>query len=237
MKKIIITICCVFCFAWMPYYYLMAAMDSTNYQIWSDTFSVGGGEDQTSTNYSLQDTLDQGISSGIATSTNNTMFVGYRSIAYFSGREVLTLSLDTGGLDFGKLDKASAKTVSHTMTVETNSPRGLRVTYTGDTLTCTTCSGTIDPIGATAAESQTATSQFGFNVLYSTSSPATPHAVATTNYGQSSSYAFSSGDEVVTSSSAINPTTFIVNYIANISGSEAPGTYSTTIIYTATANF
>lgn len=236
MKKIIALILFLSAICYWPYV-IFAAMNSSNYQIWSDTFSVGGGEDQTSDNYGLQDTLDQGISSGAASSTNYAMRVGYRSIEYFNGREVLSLSLSSGELDFGSLSKLETKTVSHSITVDTNSYYGIAVTFSGATLTHSTGSGTVDAIGAVATAAVAGQSQFGFNVIYSTSSPALPRATALAPYATPSAFAFSSGGEVINSTGSINPTTFIVNYIANISGLETAGAYSTILTYTATANF
>lgn len=55
------------------------AMSSNNYQILWDNFNQGGGEDSSSTNYGLHDTLgDQGT--GVSSSTNFQLSAGYRVI-------------------------------------------------------------------------------------------------------------------------------------------------------------
>ncbi len=217
--------------------FLFAAMQSTNYQIWADTFSQGGGENQASDNYNLKDTLGEAIV-GISSSTADTIRAGYREIQYFAGREVLTLTVSSSSLELGTLSQALAKTVSHTLAVETNSEGGLSVVFAGSTLTCSACSGanTITGIGASADTSKIGTSQFGFNVIYSTS-VATPRANEVSPYSSTGQYAFHSGDQIISSSRSINATTFNVNYIANIKGTEPDGVYTTTITFTATANF
>jgi len=218
--------------------FLSAAMQSTNYQIWADTFSQGGGENQASDNYNLKDTLGEAIV-GTSSSTADTIRAGYREIKYFTGREVLTLTVSASSLDFGTLSQAQAKTVSHTLAVDTNSENGLSVVFTGSTLTCSACAGanTIAGIGAGANTSKIGTSQFGFNVIYSASTAATPRANEVSPYSSTGQYAFHSGDQIISSSRSINATTFNVNYIANIKGTEPDGAYATTITFTATANF
>ena len=55
-----------------------AAMTSTNYQIGWDDLNAGGGEDGTSTNYGLHDTLGD-IGAGGSSSTNYQLSAGYRA--------------------------------------------------------------------------------------------------------------------------------------------------------------
>ena len=218
---------------------ILAAMSSSNYQIWQDAISVGGGEDQTSTNYTLKDTLGE-LAIDRSSSTNYGLKPGFREVQFFSGLETLSFSVSPSSLEFGKLDKDSTGIGSVTLIVNTNSYTGVSVTYGGATLTCGLCStssgiNSITGIGSSAAASSKGTSQFGFNVIYN--SGTSPVASAISPYNSVGSYAFSSGDQIISSSSQINETTFNVNFIANVSGNENGGNYSTTITYTATANF
>jgi hypothetical protein len=216
--------------------YLSAAMNSGNYQIWQDAISVGGGEDQASSNYNLDDTLGE-FAVGRSSSTNYGLKSGFREVQFFEGEQVLSLSVSPSSLEFGNLATDSTGSGSISLTVDTNSPSGVSVTYSGNTLTCASCSGTntISAIGSSSASSSQGSSQFGFNAIYSSGSA--PVASATSNYSTSGQYAFSSGSEIISSSGAINSTVFTLNFIANISGDETSGTYSTTIVYTATASF
>ncbi len=215
---------------------LLAAMSSTNYQIWQDAISVGGGEDQISSNYSLKDTLGE-LGLGDSSSTNNGLKPGFRSAEFYSGVSVLTFSVSPSSLEFGNLDKFGTAAGALILSVETNSYTGVSVTYGGNTLTCSACTGinTISAIGAGGSPSSIGSSQFGFNAIYS--SGTSPVASSVSPYNSAGVYAFNSGDQIISSSSQINPTTFNINFITNISGNEKNGTYTTTITYTATANF
>jgi len=215
---------------------LIAAMSSGNYQIWQDAISVGGGEDQVSSNYSLDDTLGE-FAVGRSSSTNYGVKIGFRESSFFSGAQVLSLSISPSSLEFGNLTTDSTGSGSVSLVVDTNSFSGVSVTYSGSTLTCSSCGGTntISAIGSSSTASASGSSQFGFNAIYS--SGASPVASATSNYSSSGQYAFSSGSEIISSSGSINETTFNLNFIANISGDESAGIYTTTIVYTATASF
>lgn len=213
-----------------------ASMSSTNYQIWQDAISVGGGQDQSSGNYDLSDTLGE-LAIGHSSSSVDSIKAGFRETEYYLGYEVLSLAVDSSSLDLGELDSEQETNTSHTITVNTNSYHGLSVTFSGNTLTCSSCTGvnTISAIGSSAAASDPGTSQFGFNVVFS--SGTSPTASAVSPYNSSGSYAFNSGDEIISASRPINETVFDVTFIANISGDETAGSYSAAITYTATANF
>ncbi|MDO8669784.1 MAG: hypothetical protein Q7K65_05890 [Candidatus Buchananbacteria bacterium] len=216
--------------------FLEAAMTSSNYQIWQDAISVGGGENQSSNDYILQDTLGEfGLDN--SSSTSSGLKPGFRSQEFYTGQTVLSFSSSQSSLEFGQLDKHGTAVGSLVLIVETNAYTGVSITYAGATLTCSACSGinTVSPIGSTGAASIIGTSQFGFNAIYSSGSA--PIASSLSPYNSENIYAFNSGDEIISSTSQINQTTFDIHFIANISGDEKNGTYTTTITYTATANF
>jgi hypothetical protein len=58
-----------------------------------------------------------------------------------------------------------------------------------------------------------------------------------TNYDTVDLFALNSGDTVASASVDINETIFTVSYLANISSTTTVGVYSTTLTYSATANF
>lgn len=211
----------------------MAAMNSSNYQIWADTFSAGGGEDEASLNYNLVDTIGE-AAIGLASSTNYASRAGFRQAMK---DPVLTLSIGSASLQLGELKKTATKSTSHTLTVESNAASGVSVTFSGSTLTCNACRGTktISAIGSVAAAPAIGASQFGLNAVYK-SGDATP--TAQSPYNGAGSYAFHSGDEIISAAGAMGSSAvFDITFIANISGLEALGTYTTAITYTATANF
>ena len=151
---------------------LSAAMTSNNYQIWQDAISVGGGEDQSSANYGLQDTLGE-LAVDPSSSTNNALKPGFRSNQFFSGQQTLTFSVSPATLEFGKLDKSSTAMGSVVLSVETNSYTGVSVTYGGNTLTCGACTSNpkeVSAIGSGASAANAGSSQFGFNAIYSSGS-------------------------------------------------------------------
>jgi len=233
-KRKAITIICLLVILFVSINVVSAVMTSdSGYQIWADVISVGGIENTASDNYNLRDTLGEGIISR-SSSTNYSSRVGFREMVKNSS---LTLSIDSNAIDLGSLRTTQAGSGSHTLTVETNSSNGVSVTFSGSTLTCSSCAGTneVTGIGGTAVAALIGTSQFGFNVIYN--SGTSPVASSVGSYSTASQYAFNSGDEIASSGSQINSTVFDVTYIANISGAETVGSYSTTITYTATANF
>src|SRR3989338_11013380 len=103
--------------------FLSAAMSSANYQIWQDAISVGGGEDQSSGNYTLKDTLGE-LAIDRSSSTNYGLKPGFREVQFFSGQETLSFSISPSSLEFGKLDKFSTAAGSVALTVNTNSYTG-----------------------------------------------------------------------------------------------------------------
>lgn len=215
---------------------VLAVMNSSNYQIWADVISVGGGEDGLSASYYLYDTIGEGMI-GRSSSTNYSSRAGFREMIRDASVNVLTLTVSANSLALGTLGVATTGAGAHTVSLETNSATGLSVTFSGDTLTCGACSGinTISAIGATAASASAGVSQFGFNVIYNSGDST---ATAQSPYDTAGWYAFNSGDEIISASSAMTASAnFDLNYIANISGAETAGNYSTTITYTATANF
>ena len=235
MKKITIIISILLLAIVVPTGFLMAAMTSQHgYQIWADVVSVGGSEDSVSGgSFQLRDTLGEPIISRSSSTSGYSSRAGFREMEIDTNTQVLTLSVGANSVDLGELNKTQAKVSSHVLTVDTNSPSGVRVLFSGNTLTG--ASGTIAPIGDTAAVSHPGTSQFGLNASYSSGDVA---AQAQSPYNSSGLYAFHSGDDIISSSGALTgPTAFNIGYLANISGAEPSGNYSTNITYTAIANF
>lgn len=236
MVKLINLLICFLVVVFVSPSLLLAAMSSTNYQIWQDALSVGGGEDQTSSNYSLKDTLGE-LGLGDSSSTNNGLKPGFRSAEFYSGVSVLTFSVTPSSIELGNILTTATAAGAVSLSILTNSYTGVSITYTGTTLTCALCTtnNAIAAIGGTAAGSNIGASQFGFNVIYD--SGTAPVASSITPYNSAGLYAFNSGDQVVSSTGPINQTVFNVNFIANRGGTESAGIYTTTVTYTATANF
>ena len=212
---------------------LTAVMTSgSGYQIWADVISEGGLDHTSSTNYQLRDTLGEGAI-GRASSTNYQDRSGFREMEKNPDVQTLTLALSSNSLNFGTLSRSASNIASHTLTLNANSPDGVQVVFTGNTLSSS--GGSITAIGATAAAASAGANQFGFNVIYA-SGDAT--AASQAPYNGASLYAFNGGDTIISASGPMSSAAvFDVNYLANVSTVPAAGSYSAAITYTATANF
>jgi len=219
---------------------IKADTQSTNYIIWADVFNSGGTEGSASTNYSLSDSVGEGmILSPTSTSANYGLKVGFREMY---PDNYLTFSLSAGSLDLGTLSSAVARTASHTMLVDTNAAHGYSVVVSGATLAKGT--DTIDAIGGTEAASNAGSEQFGINLVANTSpsvganpSGTAPIGSVASHYGVANKFAFQTGDEIALAASLVNQTVFTVSYIANISSTSVSGAYTTSLTYAITANY
>lgn len=218
---------------------LWARMESTNYVIWADAFSSGGSEDSSSANYGIQDTIGESvILSATATAATYGIKAGFREMY---PDQYLTFSIADQNIELGELTDSTTGSDSHTMVVSTNAVNGFTITVFGSTLTSGTNS--IDALLAAAASSL-GSKQFGINLVDNTSPNigadpigTAPIGSAATGYDAANQFKFVSGNTVASATNAINQTTFTVSYIANISTDTAGGTYTTTLTYSATANF
>ncbi|MEI6288218.1 MAG: hypothetical protein WCP18_01350 [bacterium] len=236
-KIIIISIFCLFGIAWTTSN-LLAVMNSTHYEIWADAVSVGGGEDQASANYKLQDTVGESAI-GRSTSTNYSARIGFREMELnSSATPALILTLGAGNVNFGTLTKNGPNvTPSHTLITGTNSATGLSITFSGSPLTCPSCASNSN-IGSTVSTPFTAsagTNQFGLSAIFQ--SAISNPAASLYPYNNANQFAFDSSLPLISSSGATGLSTFILKYVANVNGTESPGDYVTTLTFTATANF
>lgn len=148
-------------------------------------------------------------------------------------------SQNGNSIDLGELTASEARSSTSQFAGATNDPLGYVVSLLGTTMT----SGTniINPLSS-PAPSTPGSGQYGIN-LRANSNPNVgqePAGVGTSvpsgNFNIPNQYAFSNG--VLTNSSL--PTefnTFTVSYVVNVAQSQAPGVYSTTATYIATAAF
>jgi hypothetical protein len=155
--------------------------------------------------------------------------------------EALTFTLGTATVALGTIVSGSTTgSGTSTMTASTNGQTGYSVTVNGVTLT--SGSNTVAALAAQTASNQSS-SQFGIN-LVSNTTPSVGSNVsgagsgtATSNYGTTNQYRFVTGDSVASAAAATNSNTYTVSYIANVSGAQQAGAYSTTLTYIATAQF
>ena len=154
--------------------------------------------------------------------------------------ETLTFTLASATVALGTLSTSSTGSGTSTMSASTNASGGYAITVNGTTLT--SGANTISAMAANAASSQ-GTGQFGINLKANTTpsvgsnSSGAGSGVAATNYNTADSFRFVTGETVASASAATNSNTYTTSYIANIGGVQAPGSYSTTLTYIATATF
>ncbi len=168
-------------------------------------------------------TVQQTISFSISTTTIYFGTLGAGAVKYAS-------STNTSG--------DTVETIAHTLSMATNAPSGYTISVRGQTLTSQqNASNTINAIGGTAASSTASTEQFGIRATSSGGTGATVSSPYnfTTSYGYAATATTSS--TLASGSSATNPTTFGLRYIANIASLTEAGSYVASLVYVATANF
>lgn len=144
-------------------------------------------------------------------------------------------------IDFGELSKSQTKTATHQLLVATNAPYGLGITTTGTTLTA---GNYTIPALASPTTSNTGQSQFGINFRANGSpgvglepvGPGTGVSIAS-NYNIPNRFTFNNGDLVASSSGTTDFYRLTGSMVVNISSSQQPGVYSSTILYICLANF
>lgn len=143
-------------------------------------------------------------------------------------------------IDFGELSPTHTATGQSQFIVATNADFGYTIRALGTTMT----SGTnVIPALSSPDVSRVGTSQFGLN-LRANSSPSagsdvqgTGVGVVSPNYNTPNFFQFISGDVLVSATDPDYYRLFTVTYIANVSSTQAPGVYVSTLQYIALASF
>lgn len=226
---------------------------STNYILQNDSINIGGKDSSTSTNYSIQDTIGE-IATGISTSTNYQINVGYRqtldddATISISGPNSISLG-SLGGLVGGITNN------NGTWNVETNSSAGYSL-YIKATSSSAMQSSDSSISDYTASSSPNpdfnwtigiATSTFGFSP-YNSESQITKYKNDGTNCNIGTNITdgqcwqgFSTSNEAIvskTSATDIGGEDTKINFQAEIksNGIQESGSYVATIIITAVSN-
>ncbi|HPF30909.1 MAG TPA: hypothetical protein PLO25_01170 [Candidatus Saccharibacteria bacterium] len=159
-----------------------------------------------------------------------------------------------GTVSFNQLfSPTDTATATSQMSASTNAGTGYSITVNGPTLT--SGSNTVLAMNS-ATTSIRGTSQFGMNLKLNTTATSDPavgaEIDATSNgtnlkgqvasgYNTQDTFKFTSGDSVADSAfGGAGPTDaqiYTVSYIVNVSGSQAAGTYTTTLTYICTPTF
>lgn len=143
-------------------------------------------------------------------------------------------------LSFGELSTSSTKTATSQFSGATNDPTGYSVFINGHTMTA---GNQAIPALSSNAPSAVGTSQFGINLRGNTvpGVGADQTGVGTSaiaaSYNTPNSFRFNDGDLLTSSNLSTDYNITTVSYIVNVSSSQQPGYYATTMTYTAVASF
>jgi hypothetical protein len=143
-------------------------------------------------------------------------------------------------IDFGTFTPATASVAQTQMVAGTNADTGYFISVDGSTLT----SGTNVITNLSSPDvSRPGVSQFGMN-LVANSDPQVGIAPSglgsgapVAGYNTSNLYKFNDGDTVAVANQPDEARRYTSSYIANVSKTQAPGVYVTTLTYVATAGF
>jgi hypothetical protein len=157
---------------------------------------------------------------------------------------VIVFTVTDSTIGFGSLSSSGARWATgdtlgnssavsaHDITASTNATSGYTIYVLGPTLT--SGGNTIDPIGGSATASSPGTEQLGIKVTASGGSGAAVSPYASANYAYN---ATTTQDDIANSGVPSLTTTYSITYLANVSEVTQPGSYGTTLTYTATGLF
>lgn len=231
----------------MPFLVLASVTESTNYRITVDNFGFAG-DDGTSENYGLQETIGEPIV-GVGTSES----YGTQSGFWYKENVLMSVILDTTTEDLGTLIPGTPNTGETVVSVTTDCVAGYDLSVTQDsdmthTDTVTTISGKtvwdqIANSGDGNAVAPYSGTGLGFGVVSSTANKNTTWwGTGTTCDDANQKYAgfpstgASNNNIVEHNSYSLNATDTTVCYKVDVPSTQKSGTYSNTITYTAITN-
>jgi len=191
--------------------------------------------------------IDTGtVATSTATQIQTNLTVS-EALTFCTGTSITGTNCGTAAgstVNLGYASTTTAATGTSILSAATNAASGYSITYTAPT---TLASGANQITAISDAASAVGTKQFGLNLVANTT-PAVGTAVSGTGtatathsagyYDSANNFTFhTSGDTVASVGVPTNGNTFTVSYLANIDGLTPPGAYTTTLTYTATANF
>lgn len=207
-----------------------------------DTVSISGTFGDTGTisiDIITDDTVNvtATVNSSITFTISDTT-VGFGTLSVSTGRWATNDGSSSGGTNASNGIEPTPD--AHTMTVATNATDGYAITYNGATLTSgsDTISGAAESGGnECAGDSDCApgTEQFGISI--DTNGDASIDADYARDASADFSFVAGTTTSIITETGPTATETFGVSYIANISGTTEPGSYSTNITYVATGIF
>jgi hypothetical protein len=144
------------------------------------------------------------------------------------------------GVDLGELSKISANAGVSQFAAATNSFSGYVASIQGTTMTAG--NKIINPL-LTLASSQPGNSQFGINLRANTSPSIGADIIGSgsgsvaAQYNNPNQFKFNSGDVIASSVNSTEFNTYTISYLVNVSPSQSPGRYASTMTVIATTTF
>lgn len=215
--------------------------------------------------YASTDTTGSSIDTGSVTASTATQIVLTgtmpESLIFCTGGTISTTggvpdcsTASSGSVTFNQLFSPSdTATATSQMAASTNAGSGYVITVNGPTLTN---GGNTVTAMSSSTTGVRGTSQFGMNLRANTTATSNPavgidvapaangtslRGEALTGYNTVDNFKFNSGDSVADSGNggagSTNAQIFTISYIVNVSGNQAPGTYTSTLTYICTATF
>lgn len=143
-------------------------------------------------------------------------------------------------VQFGELSDQGTALGSSQMIAQTNADFGYVISMTGTTMTS---GNNVIPALTIPTTSSIGVSQFGINLRNNTNPSVGSNVSGSgighplSNYDQQNKFMFVNGDTIATSVNETDFNKYTVSYVTNVSSSQAPGVYNTTITYICVATF
>ena len=186
-----------------------------------------------------------------AATTITVVIVANSVVVSGTVNQSMTFSLTGNSAALGQITTGTAiQNCADYFDFATNASGGGSVTYTGVTLTAANGTDTFAGTGecATGCTSNTAHTQFAFNLMHNTApttcgtaaaatTSGTPIGTVATGYNTGGTYQFHTGDTIASCSAPIVSTRYYIAFLANISPTQPAGNYSTNLTFTASATY
>ena len=181
----------------------------------------------------------------VAFSTSTNFTVGAFVPPFLNLCVGVTVSVDCSlsngfGIDLGILSPQVTRTLTSQFSASTNDVSGYSTYVLGTTMTS---GNNIIPANNSQQPSLSGVSQFGINLRANSKPPGGNDPVGfgtsfpTINYNSPNMYIFNNGDEIANSTLSTYYNRMTVSYVVNVSASQPPGIYSTTLTYLVVAQF
>ena len=143
-------------------------------------------------------------------------------------------------INFGGLSSAHSRQADSQLLIATNAGNGYVIQVYGTTMTS---GNDIIPAISAPAGSKPGNSQFGINLVANSvpaigANPDGPGSgLPTSGYSQPNKYQFVSNDVIANTSNTEDYRRYTVSYLVNVSNSQPPGIYVSTVTYVAAGSF